>query len=270
VADGAELGEGVVIGPGCVVGPSVRLGDGCVLHAHVIVDGDTWVGPRTEIFPFTVIGTMPQDKKLRGAIREQGVGRLRIGADNEIREHVTIHGGTPFGSGVTVIGDRNMLLAGAHVGHDTRVGNDTVFTNGALVAGHCDIDDRAVLGAAVGIHQFCRVGRLAMVGAGSMVSLDVPPFAMVQGDRARLIGVNVVGLRRAGYSTEQSATIKRVFRLLFWRGGLLEERLANARAFADGDEDALRVLEFVASSQRGTCATRSRLASGEAPDVDRL
>ncbi len=269
VADGAVIGEGVAIGPGCVIGPQVRLGDDCVLHAHVVVDGDTWIGPNTEIFPFAVIGTLPQDKKLRGQGREGAVGRLRIGADNEIREHVTIHGGTPFGDGETVIGDRNMLLVGAHVGHDIRIGNDVVFTNAAMVAGHCELEDRVILGAGVGIHQFCRVGTCAMVGAGSMVSHDVPPFALVQGDRAKLIGVNVVGLRRAGFSQEQTATVKRVFRLLYWRGGLLEDRLANARAFSDGDPLALRIVEFTEVSKRGICFPRGRGGPSEEPGIGR-
>jgi UDP-N-acetylglucosamine acyltransferase len=276
VADGAILGADVSIGPGCVVGPHTRIGDGTILHANVVVEGDTHVGPGCELFPFVVIGVRPQDKKLRtdaAALREQGwldsegqwLGKLRIGADNELREHVTLHGGTPFGCGRTTIGDRNMFLAGSHVGHDSTVGNDCVFTNGAMAAGHCTIHDRAILGAMAGVHQFARVGRYAMIGAGSMVSQDAPPFGLVQGDRARLIAVNLIGLKRSGFPPEDVAVIKRVFRKLFWRSGSLEDRIAQARAFADGHALGEEILQFVEASERGVCAPRGRPAPGEEP-----
>ena len=163
VAPSAELGEDVDIGPYCVVGARVRLGDRVRLESHVVVDGDTWIGNDSEIFPFATIGCQPQDKKLKG---DEAGGRLRIGEHNRIRESVTIHGGTAYGSGETRIGDHNMLLVGAHIGHDATVGSHVVFTNGAMAAGHTVIGDRAILGAMVGIHQFARIGRLAMIGAG--------------------------------------------------------------------------------------------------------
>src|SRR5690606_18298387 len=142
------------------------------LVAHVVIDGDTWVGEDCELFPFCSVGTTPQDKKLKSTGEP---ARLRIGNNNRIREHVTIHGGTPFGGGTTTVGNDNMLLVGAHIGHDATVGSNVVFTNGAMAAGHTEIGDRAILGAMVGIHQFARVGKLAMVGAGAMVSHDAPP-----------------------------------------------------------------------------------------------
>lgn len=276
VATGAEIGPGVVIGPGCSVGPHVRLGEGCVLHSNAIVHGDTHIGPGCELFPFSVLGVRPQDKKLRihaDRLRDEGwlddegqwLGKLRIGAQNEVRENVTVHGGTPYGAGVTRIGDRNMLLAGAHIGHDSKVGDDCVFTNGAMAAGHSEIQDGAVLGAMVGVHQFARIGRYAMVGAGSMVSQDVPPFGLVQGDRARVIAVNLVGLRRGGFPVEKIALVKRVYRLLFWRSGLLEDRVAQARAFADGDPLAEEILRFVESSERGVCVARGRSGPPDEP-----
>jgi UDP-N-acetylglucosamine acyltransferase len=260
VAEGAELGERVQIGPGCVIGPRVRLGDGCRLHAHVVIDGDTHIGRECQIFPFAVLGTQPQDKKL--SVDDPG-GQLRIGDRNRIREHVTIHGGTPFGTGVTVLGDDNLMLVGSHVGHDAWIGSHVVFTNGAMAAGHCEIQDHVILGAMVGVHQFTRVGAYAMIGAGSMLSHDAPPFALTQGDRARLVGVNLVGLRRSGHSAEQSMLIKRVFRLLFWRDGVLSERMASARSFAAGNPLAQSVIDFVAASKRGVCATRGRLGPGD-------
>jgi UDP-N-acetylglucosamine acyltransferase len=265
VAPGAQLGEDVEIGPFCTVGPGVRLGARTRLHTHVVVDGDTWIGDDCELYPFSVIGCHPQDKKLKNG--DLG-GKLRIGHHNRIRESVTIHGGTTFGTGQTTVGDHNMFLVGAHIGHDATVGNHVVFTNGAMAAGHTVIGDRAILGAMVGIHQFARVGKLAMVGAGAMVSHDAPPFATVQGDRAKLVAVNLVGLHRNGYSAEQKALIKRVFRLLFWRAGTLHQRLEFIRCSALHRDPVCReVVDFVAASKRGVCSPRSgRLVRAEYPE----
>jgi len=259
VATGASLGAEVSIGPYCVVGPQVRLGIGTRLHAHVVVEGDTWLGAECEVFPFAVIGTTPQDKKLR---HEELAGKLRIGNHNRIREHVTIHPGTSFGSGTTRVGDHNMLLVGCHIGHDAEVGNHVVFTNGAMTAGHTQIGDRAILGAMAGIHQFARIGELAMVGAGAMVSNDAPPYSMVQGDRAQLVGVNVVGMHRNHFSAEQKAIVRRTFRLLFWRAGTVQQRLDAVRATPLArDPFCQRILAFVASSQRGVCTPRGNRRS---------
>lgn len=255
VATGAELAPDVEVGPYCTIGPRVRIGARTRLAGHVVVDGDTWIGEDCELFPFAVIGVTPQDKKLRAG---DAGGKLRIGSHNRIREHVTIHGGTPFGGGTTTIGDHNMLLVGSHIGHDATVGNHVVFTNGAMAAGHTSIGDRAILGAMVGIHQFARVGKMAMVGAGAMVSHDAPPFAMVQGDRAKLVAVNLVGLHRQGFTAEQKALVKRVFRLLFWRAGTLHQRLEVLRGSSLHKDPICReIVDFVAASKRGVCSPRS-------------
>jgi UDP-N-acetylglucosamine acyltransferase len=248
VADGAQLGEGVEIGPYCLVGPMVRLGNGCRLLSHVVVDGDTWLGERCTIFPHAVLGTTPQDKKLHA---QRAPNRLRIGDDNQIRETVTIHGGTPHGINVTRIGDHNMFLAGSHVGHDTIVGDHTIFTNGAMAAGHTEIQDHAILGAMVGIHQFARVGQRSMIGAGAMLSKDAPPFSLVQGDRARLVSVNIVGLRRAEFSGDEIAAVKQTYRRLFWRGGLLEQRVAELKEFGQEHPQVQKILDFISGSHRG-------------------
>lgn len=268
VATSAVIGEEVDVGPYCVVGEHVRLGDRTRLVAHVVIDGDTWVGEDCELFPFCSIGTTPQDKKLKATSQPP---RLRIGNGNRIREHVTIHGGTPFGGGTTTVGNDNMILVGAHIGHDSTVGSKVVFTNGAMAAGHTEIGDRAILGAMVGIHQFARVGKLAMIGAGAMVSHDAPPFAMIQGDRAKLVAVNKVGLHRNGYTAEQKALVKRVFRLLFWRAGTLHQRLEFVRGSAlHRDPICQEIVDFVAASKRGICSPRSGLRnhSGEQASGD--
>jgi len=255
VEPGAQLGEGVEVGPWCIVGSQVRLGDRTRLHAHVVVEGDTWLGEDCEVFPFAVLGAYPQDKKLRQG--EPG-GMLRIGARNRIREHVTIHGGTSFGGGITRVGNDNMLLVGCHIGHDATVGDRTVFTNGAMAAGHTWIGDAAIIGAMVGIHQFARVGTMAMLGAGSKVSSDVPPCATVQGDRARLVGVNTVGLQRNAVSPGDAAAVKRAFRQLFWGEGPMADRIATLLATPLGTVTLVRqICEFVASSERGVCMPRN-------------
>lgn len=263
IEDGARIAPDSVIGPYCVIGPNVKIGPGCHLHSHVVVDGDTEIGEGCRMFPTAVIGTQPQDKKIAAGYQ----GKLRIGNFNEIREGATVHGGTEFGGGLTVVGNHNMLLAGSHIGHDAIVGNHTVFTNGAMAAGHTKIADHVILGAMAGIHQFGRIGARAMIGAGAMMSHDAPPFAMVQGDRARLVGVNKEGLKRGGFSAEEIAVIKRVYRLLFWRDGVLENRIAEARRFAGENEHAEIIIDFVATSERGICATRGRSSRAEDGDA---
>lgn len=248
VAETAELGEGVEIGPYCVVGPEVVLGDGCRLRSHVVIDGDTHLGENCTVYPHAVIGSMPQDKKIQ---TEPERSVLRIGSHNQIREFCTIHGGTEFGSGITRIGSHNMLLVGCHIGHDASVGDHCVFTNGAMAAGHTEIQDHAILGAMAGVHQFARIGGYAMIGAGAMLSKDAPPFALVQGDRARLIGINLVGLKRAGFKSAQIANIKQVFRDLFRRGGTLEDRLERAGANAPDTSEVQLILDFARESKRG-------------------
>jgi UDP-N-acetylglucosamine acyltransferase len=256
VAPGARLGHNVEVGPYCTVGAGVTLGDNTRLSSHVVVDGDTTIGESCELYPFCVVGSSPQDKKIKGG--EVVQGSLRIGSHNRIREHVTIHGGTPYGGGITTIGDHNLLLVGCHIGHDATVGSHVVFTNGAMAAGHTTIGDRVILGAMVGIHQFARIGKLAMIGAGAMVSQDAPPFATVQGDRAKLVAVNLVGMHRNGYTAEQKALVKRVFRLLFWRAGTLHQRLEMLRSSAlHRDPICREIVDFVAGSKRGVCGPRS-------------
>ena len=267
VADGAVLAEGVEIGPYCVIGPKAHLGHNCRLHSHVVIQGDTSLGADCELFPFAVLGTRPQDKKLGP---EDDPGALRIGSNNVIREHVTIHGGTAHGPGVTTIGDHNMFLAACHIGHDAKIGNEVVFTNAAMAAGHTVVGDRSVLGAMVGIHQFARVGAMAMIGAGAMLSHDAPPFALVQGDRARLVGVNLVGMRRAGIGDDDSTAVKRAYRMLFWQNGKITARLDCVRQSDIGGNPLVKqIVDFVADSHRGVCMPRGRLFHGrEAGEIE--
>lgn len=256
----AQLGAGVEIGPYCVIGPSVRVGAGCRLHGHVVLDGDTEIGEDCEIWPFASVGARPQDRKLSP---DSPVGKLRIGSHNTLRENVTISPGTTADRGITTIGDHNMFLIGAHVGHDAHLGSHIIMTNGAMAAGHVEVEDNAVLGAMVGIHQYCRVGTLAMAGAGSMMPKDAPPFSLVHGDRARIRGVNVVGMRRAGYTDEDVAVVKRAFRVLFWRSAVMAARVERA-AQLWGDHPLVRkILNFMEGTTRGVLMARGRTSLDE-------
>ena len=264
VQDGAEIGPDTEIGPYCVIHGSVRIGAHCRLHSHIVVDGRTEIGDHCEIYPFAVLGTQPQDKK----IPPDYAGKLRVGEHNQVRECVTIHGGPSSGAGSPRSATTTCCSPAATSATTPWSAATRSFTNGAMAAGHTEIQDHAILGALVGVHQFGRVGTHAMIGAGAMLSHDAPPFALVQGDRARLVGVNKVGLRRGGFSADEITTIKRVYRLLFWRRGVLSKRLAEHAGFAGDDPHAHRIMDFVAASDRGICATRGRAARGDVDEAE--
>jgi UDP-N-acetylglucosamine acyltransferase len=242
----AKLGAGVEIGPFCVVGPDVELGEGVVLQAHAVVSGHTSIGAGTRVFPFACVGGEPQDKKFEGEAT-----RLAIGRDNVIREHVTIHVGTRKGGGCTRIGDDNLIMNGAHVAHDCQIGSHTIIASFCGIAGHVRVEDFAVLGAFTGVHQFSRVGESVMTAANTMLSQDAPPFAMVAGDRARLVGLNIVGLRRRGFSAEAVRQLKHAYHVLFQSKLLLEPALARVRAELAEAPEVDRLLAFLEKSERG-------------------
>lgn len=246
VDPGAKLAEGAWIGPLCVVGPDVELASGVELRSHVHVWGRTRIGAGTRVFPFAVLGEEPQDKSFSGETT-----RLEIGRDNVIREHVTMHVGTPAGGGCTRIGDDNLIMTTVHVGHDTHIGSHCIVASQCGIAGHVEVQDYAVIGGLCGVHQFTRIGESAMVAALSGVTKDAPPFAIVAGERATTRGVNAVGLRRRGFSERERHEIKRAFHILF--DSKLRVELALARVRGEGLESApvRRLLAFLESSQRG-------------------
>lgn len=242
----AELGA-VEIGPFAVIGEGVRLADGVQVGAHAVILGHTEVGARTRVGPHAVLGGDPQDHKHDGSAT-----RLIIGPDNDIREFCTLHRGSSAGSGVTMVGAGNLLMVGAHVAHDCRVGDRVTFANGVALAGHSEVGDRATLGGMAGLHQFARVGRLAMLGAGAMCAQDVPPFSLVWGDRARVHGLNTVGLERAGMA-DAIPRLTWVFSRL-WSDGR-PTPLGIAEVLAEEGQDPLvaELLAFAQASQRGLC-----------------
>lgn len=202
----ARLGQGVEIGPFAVIGPEVTLGDGVVVKPHGVVTGWTDIGPGTVIFPGAVVGEVPQDLKYAGE-RTRAV----IGSRCRIREGATVNTGTAGGGGITRVGDDVLLMTGAHVGHDAQVGHRVVIANQSAIAGHCIICDDVVIGGLSGIHQFVRIGRGAMVGALTMVTNDVIPFGLVQGERGGLDGLNLVGLKRRGVPRETITALRQAF-----------------------------------------------------------
>ena len=249
VEEGATLGEDVQIGPFCHVGGEVRLGDGCVLHAHVVVAGRTDVGPGTRIFPFASVGHPPQDLKYAGE-----PSTLEIGSANTIREHVTMNPGTKGGGMRTVVGDRNLFMMGAHVAHDCQVGSGCVLANNATLGGHVIVEDGAIIGGLAAVHQFVRVGTQAMIGGLSAVVQDVIPYGMVLGDRATLRGLNWVGLKRAGTDRETLARLRKSYRQLFGEEGPIGGRVDAVSEKYGDDPMVRRIVEFMgAESDRGLC-----------------
>jgi UDP-N-acetylglucosamine acyltransferase len=237
---GAVIGQDVSIGPFCVVGANVALGEGCKLVAHVHLSGHTAIGARTIIYPFASLGTPPQSVKYRG-----GATRLVVGADCDIREGVTMNIGTEDGGGVTEVGDRCFFMVGSHVGHDCRVGSDVTFANNAVLGGHVTIGDRAVLGGQAAVHQFVRVGEGAMIGGVSGVACDVIPFGFALGQRAELVGLNLVGLKRRGYSRADLHQLRQGFQALFLGTGDFRDRLEAVAAKYAAAPLVRKVIDFL-------------------------
>ncbi|MDD2941427.1 MAG: acyl-ACP--UDP-N-acetylglucosamine O-acyltransferase [bacterium] len=244
VYSGAELDVDVEVGPYAIVGANVRLASGVKIGSHAVVDGYTTVGEGTRIFPFASVGGAPQDLKYHGE-----PSTLVIGQRNVIREYVTLHPGTESGEMTTIIGDENLFMVSSHVAHDCVVGSRNVVANGVALAGHVHVGDGAIIGGLAAIHQFSRIGDMAMISGGSMVPKDVPPFAMVQGDRAKLRGINLIGLKRAGFSREEVSAIKKAYRRLFFQKGNVVEL---AKSLPE------ELLEFAAVRRMQTFALQTR------------
>ncbi|MSP88410.1 MAG: acyl-ACP--UDP-N-acetylglucosamine O-acyltransferase [Alphaproteobacteria bacterium] len=245
----ARLGADVKIGPFCVVGPDVQLGDGVELMSHVVIAGRTRIGAKSRIFPFASIGYPPQDLKYKGELSE-----LLIGANCTIREHVTMNPGTEGGGMVTRIGDNCLFMVNAHVAHDCQVGNSVIMANNATLAGHVAVEDFVIIGGLSAVHQFVRIGRHAMIGGMSGVENDVIPYGMVMGERARLSGLNIVGLRRRGFAREIIHDLRNAYRLLFAQEGTMAERLGDVADQFKANEPVMQIVQFIGSdSSRSIC-----------------
>ncbi|MEO9821621.1 MAG: acyl-ACP--UDP-N-acetylglucosamine O-acyltransferase [Paracoccaceae bacterium] len=219
IEEGAQIDATATVGPFCVVGPDVVLGPDVELRSHVVISGRTDVGEGTMIFPFSVIGEIPQDLKYKG---EQS--RLVIGKRNRIREHVTMNGGTDGGGGLTRIGDDGLFMAGCHIAHDAEIGDRVIVVNSAAVAGHVVLEDDVIIGGLAGIHQFVRIGRGAIIGAVTMVTNDVIPYGLVQASRGELDGLNLVGLKRRGVARSDITALRAAFQMLAQGDGTFHDR----------------------------------------------
>ena len=259
VAQGATIGEGVRIGPWCDIGPDVVIESGAQLLSHVVVAGHTRIGAEVVLYPFCTVGLPPQDLKYRGEPT-----RCEIGPRTQVREHCTIHRGTVTGTGITRVGADCLLMAVVHVAHDCDLGNNVIVANNAVMGGHVRIGDHAVIGGAAALHQFVRIGRAAMVGGVSGVEADVIPFGSVIGNRARLAGLNVIGLRRRGFDKSQIHTLRAAFRVLFRHEGVFAARLAETRMRYGTDSLVAEILAFIdAPSHRGLIRADARAIDAE-------
>jgi UDP-N-acetylglucosamine acyltransferase len=243
----AELGEGVEIGPFCCIAGTVKIGDNTIVGPRVTVEGYTTIGEGNEIFTGAVVGSITQDKKFDG-----GISYLRIGDRNKIREYVTINPGTKDGT-ETVIGNDNLLMAYCHIAHDCILHNHTTLANSATLAGHVIVEDRAIIGGLSAVHQFVRIGKLALIGGCTKVVQDVPSYMIADGHPARVYGINVVGLDRAGYSKEDKAALKNAFRIIFNSGLTLKSAIAQIEGEGSSSPAVRDLLDFLKKSERGIC-----------------
>ncbi len=255
---GATIGKDVSIGPYCTIGPHVSIGDGCRLVGHVHVSGHTTIGPRTVIYPFASLGSPPQSVKYKG-----GQTRLVVGADCDIREHVTMNTGTEDDRGVTQVGDRCFIMVGSHVAHDCQIGNNVTFANNVMLGGHVTVGDNVVFGGGVAVRQFVRIGEGAMIVGLSGARADIIPWGLAHGALADLIGLNVVGMRRSGFSKTEILTMRRAYEALFFGEGEFRARLDRiARDFA-GDARVSKIIDFIRAGKRPLTMAVKRAESGE-------
>ena len=248
----AMMGKDISIGPYCIVGQDVILGDGVRLHSHVVIDGRTTIGTETQMFPFSSIGLPPQDMKYKGEDSE-----LIIGARNTIREYVTMNPGTADGGMRTIIGDDCLFMASTHVAHDCIVGNHVIMANNATIAGHVEVGDFAIIGGLSAVHQFVKIGKHAIIGGMSGVENNVIPYGSVVGDRARLSGLNIVGLRRRAFLKEDIKNLRTAYRMLFAEEGTLAERTEDVAKMFVNNLAVMDIIDFMrAESSRALTQPR--------------
>lgn len=246
IEPGAGLGAGVEVGAYAFIGARAQLGDGCIVHHHATVDGLTVLGAGCELFPYACIGLKTQDLKFRG-----GQPGLRVGSHNVFREFVTVHAATNDGD-FTVIGNHNHFLAYTHVAHDCVLGSHIIASNSATLAGHVHLGDHVVIGGFGGVHQFCRIGRYAMISACAKVVKDVPPFMLADGTPAEIRGFNRIGLERGGFSAEQLERVKSAYKLLYRSGYNRAQALTELAARADANTPEIaELIAFAGASERG-------------------
>lgn len=250
VEEGASLGEGVRVAAFAYIGSEVTLGDGCHVHQRATVTGRTELGAHVEVFPGAVIGTPPQILNFK----DDGTSRLIIGASTVIREHVTIHSGSPAHGGLTKVGSNCLLMVDVHVAHDCMVGDKCVLANNVALGGHIVVEDQVWMGGLAAVHQFCRIGQHAFVGGGAIVVADVIPYGSVIGNHAHLAGLNIVGMKRRGFSRQSIHDLRAAYRMLFAKEGTFSERVKDAEETYGECAELMEIIRFIRSSKnRSLC-----------------
>jgi UDP-N-acetylglucosamine acyltransferase len=245
IAPDAELGPDVSVGAYSVIGPAVRIGEGSSIGSHVVIKGPTSIGARNRIFQFASIGDDPQDKKYAGEIT-----RLEVGDDNTIREYCSINRGTVQDGGVTRVGNNNWIMAYVHIAHDCQIGNHTILANNASLAGHVHVHDYAILGGLTGIHQFCRIGAHSFCGGFSGITRDVLPYVMIAGHPPEPRGINLEGLKRRGFTSEQLRNLKEAYRIIFRTGLKLADARDQVAKLSETQPELVTIVEFLDRSER--------------------
>jgi UDP-N-acetylglucosamine acyltransferase len=259
IHDGAVIGEGTSIGAFSVIGPHVRLGKSNRIATHVVLDGHTSLGDNNQIYQFASVGAAPQDLKFRGE-----ASTLEIGNGNIIREFTTLQPGTAGGGMRTSIGDKNLFMANSHVGHDCHLGSANVIANSVALAGHVTVGSFVTLGGISAVHQFVRLGDYCFLGGGSMVAHDVPPYCIVEGNRAALAGLNVIGLERRGFSPGDIENLRSLYKRLFHDAGVFKARLDALRPELAAFPAGAVLLNFIETSERGLCMPRRKSINHDA------
>jgi len=248
IASDAQLGEGVEIGAYSIIGSDVRIGNNTIIGPHAVIDDFTSIGENCHIYQFASVGANPQDLKFSGEKT-----RVVIGNFNTIREFVTIHRSTTADIGVTIIGDHNLIMAYCHVAHNCMLGNHIIMSNGATLGGHTHIEDYAIIGGLTGVHQFSRIGAHCIVGGASGVNKDVPPYTTAAGNHAKLFGLNLIGLKRRGFSEETIKALKKAYRIIFRSHLLLNVAISQAEAEMENFPEVRHFVQFIKESKRGVC-----------------
>jgi UDP-N-acetylglucosamine acyltransferase len=248
IDSGAEIDGNAEIGPFCIIGSGVTIAGGVKLQSNVVIEGNAEIGEGTQIYPFASIGLPPQDTKYKG--EESG---LRIGSNNVIREYVTVHRASVGGDGLTELGDNCFIMAYAHIAHDCKIGTSVIMANAATIAGHVSIGNHSVLGGLVAVHQFTRIGDYSMVGGLSGIGQDIPPYMIASGPRAKLFGLNVVGLKRHGFSEEAISELKKAYKILFREKNTLKQAIKKVQEELPFTDEIQHLIDFINQNKRGIC-----------------
>jgi UDP-N-acetylglucosamine acyltransferase len=248
ISPDATLAEDVEVGPYSIIGPSVNIGKGTKIGPHAVIESHTDIGDYCHILQFTSIGATPQDLKYRGEET-----RVVIGNHNTIREFVTIHRATTADIGVTIMGDYNLIMAYCHIAHNCKLGDHVIMVNAANLAGHIHVEDYAIIGGLTGVHQFTRIGAHCIIGGASAVSMDIPPFVKAAGNKAKLYGLNTIGLKRRGFTDETIQALKEAYRIIFRSSLLLAKAIEKVESDVADLPEVRHFLDFIKNSPRGVC-----------------